>query len=227
MSFDVVCGNCGAPSGPSVGVCPFCKSVMVDKKYKSSATITSIKKKYNDGDMAGALSLYKQAERQKPKLQDNPNFLLLGIKILIETEGPESQIRHLINHGLMMEPSHAELNDYLEILNGTLLMTNIRNDEGEQQILGVLRRSPKNYHALFILGSHQFWVDGVESSAIRFLERCVSIRPQFLRAWGCLGAIYEKLDQVQLAAKAYRQCLKLETDSNMKQFFKQKIGALS
>ena len=227
MSFTVVCDGCGAPSGPSVGICPFCKSVMVDKKSKDSPTLTRIRELYNEGDLASALAMFVQTERAKPKLMDNPNFLLIGIKILLETEGPESKIRHLINHGLMLDPSHQEINDYLEILNGKTLMTDKLNDEGEQQVLNVLRRSPRNYHALFIVGAHQFWVDGVESSAIRLLERCVSVRPQFLRAWGCLGAIYEKLGQTHPAARAYKQCVKLESDPSMSDFFKQKIGALS
>jgi len=226
MSFNIECNSCGATSGPSVGICPFCKSVMVNKNFKGSPTISKLKTMYNDGDIAGALSLFRQSERSQTKLTHNLNFILLGVKILLELEGGESNIRRLINNGLMTDPEHAELNDYLEILNAKALMTEILNDEGEQQLLAVIRRSPQNYHALFTLGAHQFWVDGVSSTAIRYLERCVKIRPQFLRAWGCLGAIYEEFENPNLAARAYRNCIKLESDAKMKAFFKQKVKEL-
>ena len=57
MSFDVVCPNCGAPSGPSVGVCPFCKTTLSGTTPKEDSTITTIRRLYSDGKTEQALVL--------------------------------------------------------------------------------------------------------------------------------------------------------------------------
>jgi hypothetical protein len=47
----------------------------------------------------------------------------------------------------------------------------------------------------------------------------VRLHPNFLRAWGCLGAIYKKLGNAQLAQMAFQKCAAIETNQNMKNFF--------
>lgn len=73
--------------------------------------------------------------------------------------------------------------------------------------------------AHFILGTRLFWVDGESVMAIPHLETCVRLHPSFLRAWGCLGAIYKKLGNTQLAKMAFEKCAGIETNSTMKEYF--------
>ena len=94
MSFELICPNCGAPSSPSVGVCPFCKTILTSKKHsKDSPTITNINKLYSEGKLEQALLMVKSAENKKPNLLNNVRFILLYVKILIEVDGPSSKIR--------------------------------------------------------------------------------------------------------------------------------------
>ena len=57
MSFEMVCQNCGAPSSPMVGVCPFCKSAMTMREEKIAPSLTKLKDLYNKGQIDKALSL--------------------------------------------------------------------------------------------------------------------------------------------------------------------------
>jgi predicted Zn-dependent protease len=224
MSFPVVCPSCGAPSGPSTGVCPFCKSVVAAGKRKDEpASLTELRKVYRDGNLPRALSLCASVAAEKPKMLENVEFLLIHAKILLETEGPTSMIKSLLGKAYALEPANREVVEYLEITEAKSLLTRQAADPGEQKLADVIRRSPGNAHALFFLGAHLFWLSGDTASSLRYLERCVRAHPKFLRAWGCLGAVYEKLGQAALAAKAYRQCLALETEPTMKTFFKRKV----
>ena len=74
MSFETVCSRCGAPSSPSVGICPFCKNVMTTKKGKDAPTITKIRALFDAGDIEKALLLARLTEEKKPKLLPYPIY---------------------------------------------------------------------------------------------------------------------------------------------------------
>lgn len=220
MSFDLICPNCGAPSGPSVGVCPFCKSTLSGTAVKEDRTVTAIRRFYGDGKIDKALVLAGVLEREKPKMSENVGFLLLFAKILIETEGATSKIRNLLTKAFLLEPENQEASEYLEIIEAKTQLKKGLNDLGEQTLRNIIRRSPNNPHALFLLGTHLFWTERLTSEPVKLLERCVEVRPNFLRAWACLGTIYRKIGRPALAVRAFRRCSALETNQRMKAYFK-------
>ncbi len=224
MSFPLICPNCGAPSSPSAGVCPFCKAIAALPPGTEAPGLSAIQKAYTDGNLPRALSLCAAVETQDSKCLANVEFLLCYAKILLETEGPSSKIKSLRGKAFAITPENGQVTEYLEIIEAKSMLTSEVGDSGERQLANLLRRSPNNVHALFILGAHLFWSSADSSGAIRHLERCVSLYPKFLRAWGCLGAIYEKLGNSALAGRAFRICSTLETDPNMKTFFDRKIA---
>jgi tetratricopeptide (TPR) repeat protein len=225
MSFDLVCPNCGAPSGPSVGVCPFCKSTLSGTTTKEDRTVTAIRRFYTDGKIDKALVLASVLEREKPKMSENVGFLLLFAKILLETEGATSKIRNLLTKAFLLEPENQDASEYLEIIEAKTQLKKGLNDLGEQTLRNIIRRSPRNPHALFLLGTHLFWTEGLTSEPIKLLERCVEVRANFLRAWACLGTIYKKIGRSALAVRAFRRCNALETNQRMKAYFQGMIDS--
>ena len=95
MSFELVCESCGALSGPSVGMCPFCKSVL----SRPDSEITgqdSLLQMYNSGRVDISLNLASKIFQENPKAKQDLSFLMLYVKILVETEGPSSLINSLL-----------------------------------------------------------------------------------------------------------------------------------
>ncbi len=218
MSFDLICSNCGATSGPSVGVCPFCKNILSSAGADESATLTSFRKAFMDGKLEVALSIGRELEKAKPKLRKDRGFAVTYAQVLIEAEAPSSQVKALIMEALMEEES-AVLQDYMDLLQAKGLLSHEAEDAGEVMIKTILRRSPRNAHANFLLGSHLFWVEKKPSEAVKYLEACVRERPNFLRAVACLGALYQTLGNGTLAEKSFRRCRDLETSVPMKKYF--------
>jgi tetratricopeptide (TPR) repeat protein len=224
VSFEVICPFCGAPSGPSVGVCPFCKGVLPSGNSttpdgKSSPEFEAVEKSYQAGKITEALSFATLAAGEGSLLK-NVGFLVLYSKILLEAEGPISQIKGLLGKAHLLEPSNAEVNDYLDIAEA-------KSNYNEALLRAIVRRSPTNIHALFLLGSHLFWVDHENLQSAKLLEKSVQIRPNFLRGLGCLGAIYQKLGNHVLAARTFQKCATLETDPSMKSFFLEQAKSLA
>lgn len=225
VSFDIVCSGCGAPSSPSVGVCPFCKTVMAKADGESSPTSEALSRLYQEGNLVGALNLATGMLKAKPELSQDLSFALCYAKILIEAEGPSSRIRSVLGEAHISAPQNPEILDYLEIIEAKNLFKKGANDPGESALRKLLRRSPTNVHAHFLLGTHLFWVENDLTGAIPHLETCVRLHSNFLRAWGCLGAIYKKLGNAQLAQTAFRKCASLETNPAMREFFLKESSA--
>lgn len=223
MSFKISCPNCGAPSSTSVGICPFCKSVFQNKKHnkKESPLITKIKADYKEGKIDDVLFACKELYRNKEQLKTNNNFLMLYLKALIESDGPGTHIRSIISQVLINDPSHTEALDFLDILDARDELSTEKNDPGEVKLKAIIQRSPKNAYAYFFLGAHLFWIDKDFMQAVYYLEKAVMYRPNFLRAWGCLGALYKELENDTLSKRAFTQAARIETNKDMKKFFRQ------
>jgi len=225
MSFELICSGCGAASGPSVGICPFCKTVMLsanDGNYQQEKSITQL---YEKGQLGLALLLAKRLYSEDAASKKDISFLMLFAKILIESEGPSSLIKSALSDAHLLDPSDPNILDYLELTEIKRYLFKGPNDPGEVQLKSLIRRSPKNVHAHFLLGTHLFWTDEEPQAAIPHLETCVRLSPNFLRAWGCLGAIYKKLGNPQLAMRAFQKCAELETDTRMKNYFLEQAKA--
>ncbi|WP_413287926.1 tetratricopeptide repeat protein [Bdellovibrio sp. HCB337] len=223
MSFELICSGCGAMSGPSVGICPFCKTVMASSDDKNSIQKSSIIKTYESGRLDQALSLAKKLYTNDEDSKKDADFLLLYAKILLDTEGPTSLIKGLLTEAHLLAPTHRDVLDYIELIEGKSHLKQGLNDSGEVLLKNLIRRSPQNIHAHFLLGTHLFWSEGQSQMAVPHLETCVRLSPNFLRAWGCLGVIYKKLGNAQLANRAFQKCADLELNSDMKTFFLQQI----
>lgn len=219
MNFDIVCANCGAPSSPAIGVCPYCKSVMTTEVEKKTPVVASVKKYFNDGQLEQALSLAKVLETQKPDLLKSKEFVLLYAQILLEAEGPSTKIKALLNQSLIDNPSDPQLLEYLEVAEAESNLSRQKYDAGEIALANITRRSPENAHALFLLGSHLFWVEKDAQRALRYLEQCVRTRPNFFRAKACLVAVYKALKMDDLVVRFCNECASKASDPEMKKFF--------
>ncbi len=219
MSFALKCENCGAPSGPSVGVCPYCKSPFKSGAVQESPTITNIRNAFNLGDLSKALALATMAEKEKPELLKDMAFVLIYSKVLIEAEAPSSKIRSMLQRILLTHPENAEIAEYLEIINARAHLKQGREDAGEVELKNILRRSPNNAHAAFYLGSHLFWVEKDKSQGLIYLEKAIRARPNFLRALACLATVCQAMGSEGRAMKLFQRCVELETEPGMKEFF--------
>lgn len=224
MAFPIVCYNCGAPSGPSVGVCPYCKSPQASAKGDSASAV-ELQKMYDDGMFERALPLANQAYQSKPELKKDLNFMLLYAKIMLNCEAPSSRVRSIMAEIYTYYPQQPDVMNYIEILEARLQLKKGAGDSGELLLKGVLRKSPENFHANFFLGTHYVWTEAQPMIALPYLETCVRIMPKSVRSWGCLGAAYRQLGQETAAVNAFQKAMALETSSDMKKFFEEQINA--
>ena len=223
MSFDTTCPSCGASSNVSVGICPYCKTVFVGnkKKDKDGHLISVLRQKYKAGKLQFVLRNIENLLKEKTKSKENVNLLSLYLKVLLEIDGPASKIRSIISLILIHDADNKQVINTLELLEAQTLFTKERNDDGEVKVKAVIKRDPNNAYAYFLLGSHLYWSDHDYRGAIIYLEKAVKIHDGFIRAWGCLGALYKTLGQTVAYKRAFKKAASLETNPQMKKFFKE------
>ncbi len=232
MSFEVLCPACGAVSGPSVGVCPFCKTSLAQKKttpeQAKKTNEAHIRDLYiKEGKLQDALSFLRALEKSSPDALDDPGICELYARAMIEAEAPTSQIRAAIQRAIIKNPDASPTLRLLDLIASAKSKLQKGSYDGEAELREVLKASPDEDLALFLLGAHRFWVEGDIRESVLLLERCLKKRGTFLRAWACLGSIYKKIGNKPLAARAFQQCLRFEDSADMKRFFEQEIRALS
>ncbi|PIP20506.1 MAG: hypothetical protein COX40_04365 [Candidatus Omnitrophica bacterium CG23_combo_of_CG06-09_8_20_14_all_40_11] len=192
---------------------------MTTEVEKKTPAIANIKKSFNEGRLNQALSLAKALETQKPDSLKSKEFILLYTQILLEADGPSTKIKSLLNQALVDNPSDQQLLEYLEVAEAESNLSRDKDDAGEIVLTDLIRRSPENVHALFILGRHLFWVKKDAQRALRYLEQSVRLRPNFFRAKACLAAVYKALRMDDLAVRFCNECASKASDPEMKKFF--------
>lgn len=219
MSFDIVCAHCGASSSPIMGVCPYCKAVMTTGTEKKIPAIVDIKKFLNDGQLEQALLLARALETKKPESLKNKEFAVLYAQILIEANGPSTRIKSLLNQSLIDNPSDPQLLEYLEVTEAESNLSRDKYDAGETALVNIIRRSPENADALYLLGRHLFWRKKDAQRALSYLEQCVRIRPNLFKAKACLATAYKALKMDDIAVMFCNECASKTSDPEMKSFF--------
>lgn len=199
---------------------------MSSEKSKSAQQTSSLMELCESGRTDMALVVARKMYTEE-KYKKDINFLLTYVKILIDIEAPSSQVNGLLAEAHMVDSKNQEVLDYMELMQAKNNLKKGINDSGEMQLKLLLRRVPHNAHALFILGSHLFWQESQPTMAIYYLESCIKLAPSNIRAWGCLGMIYQKMNNPQLAQRAFSKCLELEKSPSMRTYFQQELDKVS
>jgi len=225
------CENCGAPRAAGASACPFCHSHFAAADDAGASVhaelqphLTQLKEHYSRGKIEEARVLCVLLSKRRTVVEKSGDFLLLQLKILIETEGSVGQMRGVVNVISTLGAAPKEAEPYRQLVEAKEWLDAGAKKEGEALFRQVLSRNPNNPHALFLLGSYLYWEKADPESAARTLERCISSRSVFLRAWACLGAVYVTLGQSDNAKRAFSKCLEFETQPAMIRYFQNLAG---
>lgn len=225
MSFDIACKSCGALSSPSTGTCPYCKSVIAPSKKleKELPHVKHLKEYYGKGKVAEALYVGKKIWDENDKAKKSVTFISIFTRVLFECEAYPALLMSVIAQNQFLDKPSPEVSLIKDIIVAKSQLEKGKNDPGEVMLRKILAAHPKDPYANFVLGAHLFFVEEDLRNSIIHLEKSVKAYPNFLRAWGCLGSIYKKIGNEALAARSFKQAIKLESDPKMKAFFKSMI----
>lgn len=225
MSFELICESCGAASGPSVGICPFCKSVLVSEtSKKASPALRRLKTLFSEGKMEEAALIAREALKSKEELSENVEILSICTQILFEVEAPSSQLKGVLAKASLIAPEHKGIQELMKLVQAKSAISYGNPEEGKKMLESILKSNPGNPHALFLLATYVNSKENDPVLAVVYLERALKSRPNFLRAWACLASISARMDKTHMAETALLKAISLETNKNMKDFFRRLLN---
>ncbi|MBY0385690.1 hypothetical protein K2X05_11090 [bacterium] len=159
-------------------------------------------------------------------LIQNSDFFVLHAKILFEVSDSRDLVKAALEQALLIDPSNSSA---LELKNTLMAQRDLRDglyEQGEASLRTLLNGQTLNAYALFVLAHHLLWKNGPESEAIELFERCLILRPHFLKARLDLAMAYKKAHLFAKADAAFLECLRLDANAENHPFYRQHLQSL-
>ena len=97
--------------------------------------------------------------------------------------------------------------------------------KGEQVLEILMDEESVASIAKYKLAYHLFWKNIDEKRSCQMFEQICEQRPGLLKAWTCLGFIYNKMGLKEKAQRAFVHCLQRESNPERREFFKQQLAS--
>lgn len=159
-------------------------------------------------------------------LIQNSDFFVLHAKILFEVTDASDLVHAALEQALRIEPSNQSALELKNILQARQDLRDGLYSQGEATLRALLSNQTLNAYALFVLAHHLLWKNGPESEAIELFERCLALRPHFLKARLDLAMAYKKAHLLAKADAAFLECLRLDTNVENHPFYRQHLQSL-
>ena len=181
---------------------------------------------YNSGQTDEARSVCDCIIDAYHPLIENSDFFVLHAKILFEITDTADLAEAALEHALRLDTSNQSA---LELKNILWAQQDLRDGlylKGETALRAILKAQTLNPYALFVLAHHLLWRNGSESEAIELLERCLILRPHFLKARLDLAMAYKKAHLLAKADAAFLECLRLDANAENHPLYRQHLQSL-
>lgn len=190
----------------------FLKNNQIDYIYELLAQIALQEKNFEE-----ALHFYTKRADFKKELSSQQLNNLGAIHTQLNNH---TQAIDYFQQTLRLEPKHLEARNNLAAL--FLKENNLKESIWHYKLY--LRLAPKDFEAHYNLGV-AFMISGRLKESIQSFQTAIELRPeQGLDAWCNLGAVYLRMQKLQLAYDSYQKALLLDSQNEIAQFM---IVALS
>ena len=182
---------------------------VTEKNYVASALVGSLRAA--DGDLEGAMSLYRESVRDKPAYPNGHFFLAHGLELQGKIAEAKSEYAEALRLDPELEPAHIFL--------GLLLAREKQYDQAEAEYETVLKINPASAIAHNDLARLLQTEGRLDESAPHYLA-ALKYDPTLAQAHNNLGVLYTQKGQLADAVSQLREALRLnpgnmETEYNL------------
>lgn len=182
--------------------------------------LDQLKTLYGRGHIEETIHLIECIVRNENPLISSADLFVLHAKALIEVQGFSVDALCALKQATLLEPENKDANE-LEMLCGIHeLLQDGLYEKAVSGLKAIMESHPENMIAVYMLGHHLFWKSGNQAYATELLEKAVSMRPSFLKAWVSLGMAYKKNKCFEQADEAFTQCLDLDQNEANHEYYK-------
>lgn len=184
-----------------------------------------LKNLFIGGEIHSCKDMIQLIMEERHPLADHSDLLLLRAEIAFEESDQITEVSDWVKQAELCSKPSAALNDWKNLLKAKSALKEGDYELGQDILFSLLDSPHINELAAYSLAHHLFWKNLDTQFAQELLEDLVSKRPQFVKAWACLGFVYNKQQFRDKAQLAFSQCLEFEKNPEKIKFYKQQFAS--
>jgi tetratricopeptide (TPR) repeat protein len=184
-----------------------------------------LKNLFLGGEIESCKDLIQLIIEEQHILSEAPELFILRAQIAFEQSDDPQEYKQWLKQAQLCPSSDNALNDWMKLTEAQSALKDGDYKTGEGLLHSLMDSEQVGNLALYVLAHHLFWKNIDTKKALELLEDIVQDRPHFVKAWACLGFVYNKLNFKAKAQYAFGQCIEFESNPEKIKFYKQQLAS--
>ncbi|MCJ8276159.1 MAG: hypothetical protein MJK18_04905, partial [Bdellovibrionales bacterium] len=161
----------------------------------------------NRGEIDSCKDLIQLIIEEQHPLSGDERLFLMRAKIAFEQSDKESEYKDWIQQAKLCNSESELVKSWERLGEAQLALKEGDYQAGTVTLHNLLDDDMVGDLASYVLAHHLFWKSVDTNKALNILEELVENKPHFVKAWACLGFVYNKLQFKDKAQYAFGQCI--------------------
>ena len=163
--------------------------------------------------------------REGHSLADSSSTYLLRAQIAYEQAENKAEIMAWVQQAKLCKSLSSEIICWDNLIHGQLAISEGDYFNGQIVLEELLENSDIGHLAQYELAQHLFWRNLDSQRAVALLEEVTQQRPEFIKAWSCLGFAYNKFGLKTKAQQAFGHCIELDSNPERLKLYQQQLAS--
>ena len=191
----------------------------------SGSLLSQLKDLLSRGEVENCHKQIQSMIHQDHPLVHQPFFYLVQAQVSLELfESIDETIALLKKAGSNPDPRiRRKLLAWNTLIHAIFALKEGDYQKGEKALEILMNEESVASVAKYKLAYHLFWKNIDEKRSCQMFEQICEQRPGLVKAWSCLGFIYNKMGLKEKSQRAFVHCLQRESNPKRREFFKQQL----
>lgn len=196
------------------------------KRHKNNESLLSqLKSLIAQGQHSSCSDLIDLIINEGHSLADYSQIYLLRAQIAFHSSDNFNEATEWVKQSKLCQKLDEEIHHWDSLHQGITAFKEGDYQLGEKVLSSLLEIESVGWIAQYKLAYHLFWKNINGEVALHLLEDLTKTKSEFVKAWSCLGFVYNKSGQKEKAQTAFSRCLEKETNPDRIEFYKQQLAS--
>jgi tetratricopeptide (TPR) repeat protein len=197
----------------------------LERHANPESLLNQLRALMGQGHLDSCRDLIQMILREGHCLADSSEIYLLRAEVAMLQSDPNGEVLAWVQQAKMCKKLSTDVIIWDELAHAQSMIS-----EGDylngQLILEKLMESERIGHlAQFELAYHLFWKNLDAERALQLLEDVTQSHPEFVKAWSCLGFVFNRFGLKTQAQQAFAHCIELDSNPERIKFYKQQLAS--
>lgn len=197
------------------------------KRHSNPETLLAqLKDLFYGGEVQSCKELIQLIIEEQHSLSESGALFLLRAQIAFEQSDDPMEYIDWVKQAQLCSQAHQDLDSWNKLIRAQKALKEADYVSGQEVLEAlIIEGSSVSSLASYLLAHHLFWRNINTDRALDLLEEVTNKKSHFVKAWACLGFVYNKLQYKDKAQFAFGQCIEFESNPEKLKFYKQQLAS--